>query len=113
MKSAIKIAALLIATIAVLSLLGWVLAIDNLKEWCDRYVAISMLKTELKPQAIAVIRTKGKAIAPKAISITIKSDRPNYAAMSIRELKKLCVGSGIKNWEKLRKAALVEALYAI
>ena len=113
MKSAIKIIALSIAVIYFLSVLGWAIAIDKLDQWCDRYVTESTLKTEPKLQAIAVIRTKGKAIAPKAISITIKSDRPNYAAMNIRELKKLCVGSGIKNWEKLRKSALVEALYAI
>jgi hypothetical protein len=56
---------------------------------------------------------KGKAIAPKAISITIKESRPDYAAMTIRELKKLCKGTGIKGWEKLRKAALVEALCAV
>ena len=113
MKPTIKIAALIFATIAVLALLGWVLAINNLKAWCDQYIAIAMLKTEVKPMAIAVIRTKGKAIAPKAISIKVKESRPDYAKMTIRELKKLCVGTGIKGWEKLRKAALVEALYAI
>lgn len=113
MKSVIKVTALFLATIAVMSALGWVLAINSLKEWCDQFVAISMLEVEVKPLAIAVIRSKGKAIAPKAISITIKSDRPNYAVMTIRELKALCKGTGIKGWEKLRKAELVDALCMI
>lgn len=113
MKSVIKIATLLLATIAVMSALGWVLAINNLKAWADQFVAISMLKTEVKPVAIASIQIKGKAIAPKAISIKVKSDRPNYAAMTIRELKALCKGTGIKGWEKLRKAELVNALCMI
>lgn len=114
MKSTIKIAALILATIAIASLLGWTMAINNLKTWCDQYVAISMLTTESKPVAIAaIIRTKGKAIAPKAITITIKESRPDYAKMTLRELKKLCVGTGIKNWARLTKPALVEALYAI
>ena len=112
-KIAIKIAVLSIAVIYFLSILGWAIAIDKLDQWCDRYVAESTLKTEPKPQAIAVIRTKGKAIAPKAISITIKESRPDYAAMNIRELKTLCKGTGIKGWEKLCKAKLVDALYAI
>lgn len=112
MKSIIKITILSIALIYVLSILGWVIAIDKLKQWCDRYIAISMLQTETKPQAIAVIRSKGKAIAPKAISITIKN-RPDYAAMTTRELKKLCKGTGIKGWEKLCKAKLVESLCGV
>jgi|GEM_PF-6280723 len=113
MKSSIKITALILALIAVFALLGWVLAINNLKAWCDRFVVISMLKPELKPVAIAVIRIKGKAIAPKAISITIKNNRPDYAVMTTRELKKLCKGTGIKGWEKLCKAKLVESLCGI
>ena len=113
MKSVIKVSALLLATIAVMSALGWVLAINNLKAWVNQFVAISMLEIEVKPMPIAAIHSKGKAIAPKAISIKIKGDRPNYAAMTIRELKSLCKGTGIKGWEKLRKAQLVEALCMI
>ena len=107
MKSTIKIIALSIILIYTLSILGWAIAIDKLDQWCDRYVAIS-----LNPQAIATVtRTKSKLIAPKAISIIIK-ETP-YAKMTTRELKKLCKGTGIKGWEKLRKAELVLALSAI
>ena len=109
MKSTIKIAVLSIIAIYFLSVLGWATAIDKLDQWCDRYVAIS-----LKPQSIATVtRSKGKAIAPKAISIMIKESRPDYASMTTKELKKLCKGTGIKNWEKLRKAELVLALNGI
>ena len=117
MKSTIKIAASIIALVIVLSLLGWVTAINELKVWCDRYVALSLLKTdEFQPQTITtVVRFKGKAMtAPRVVSITIKdtikSDRPNYASMTAKQLKSLCKGTGIKGWEKLRKADLVIAL---
>ena len=105
MKTPIKIAASFIALIAVLSLLGWVEAIDNLKAWCDRYVATS-LRSE-------PTRTANKVItAPKVISIIVKNDIPNYAQMTIRELKALCTGTSIKGWSRLSKAALIEALIA-
>lgn len=113
MKTTIKIAATLIAIIAIASLLGLVTAINNLKTWCDRYVAISMLSTVPNPIVITTVHTMGKAIAPRAISIAIKSDRLNYAAMTIRELKALCKGTGIKGWWNMTKPALVEALSAM
>ena len=107
MKSTIKIIALSIILIYTLSILGWAIAIDKLDQWCDRYVTIS-----LKLQTVATVTSsKGKAIDPKVISIMIK-ETP-YAKMTTRELKKLCKGTGIKNWEKLRKAELVLALSAI
>ena len=107
MKSTIKIIALSIIAIYTLSVLGWAIAIDKLDQWCDRYVAIS-----LKPQTIApVTPSRAKLIASKAISIMIK-ETP-YARMTTKELKALCKGTGIKNWEKLRKAELVLALSAI
>ena len=102
--SIIKIAASFIALAAVLSLLGWVEAIDNLKIWCDRYVAESLRSEPIR--AASKVMT-----APKAISITIK-DIPNYAQMTIRELKALCTGTSILNWSRLSKAALIEALIA-
>ena len=109
MQSTIKIIALSITLIYTLSVLGWAIAINKLDQWCDRYVAIS-----LKPQTIATVtRSKGKLIAPKAISIMIKESRPDYAKMTAKELKKLCKETGIKGWEKLRKAELVLALSAI
>ncbi len=113
MKTTLKIAALILATIAVTAALGWVYAINALQQWVDQYVAVSMLTPATKPMALTTIRAKGKAIAPKAITITIKESRPDYAAMTIRELKKLCKGTGVKGWDKLRKAELVAALSAI
>ena len=117
--STIKIAASLIALVIVLSFLGWVTAIDNLKTWCDRYVVESTFKHNFQPlpdeQAINGTRTQNKVMtAQKVMSITvkdtIKSDRPDYAQMTTRQLKALCKGTGIKNWKKLRKADLVIAL---
>ena len=105
MKSTVKIIALSIILIYTLSVLGWTIAIDKLDQWCDRYVAESMFK--------AVTRSRAKTIAPKTISIMIKESRPDYASMTARELKRLCKGTGIKGWEKLRKAELVLALSAI
>lgn len=67
-----------------------------------------MLLIEAKPIAIAVVKTKARH--QKAIALV---SRPNYAKMTIRELKALCKGTGIKGWEKLRKAELVNALSAI
>ena len=102
MKSTIKIIALSVILIYTLSILGWATAIDKLDRWCDRYVDESTFKT--------ITRSKSKLIAPKAISIIIR-ETP-YASMTTKELKKLCKGTGIKRWEKLRKAELVLALSA-
>lgn len=51
----------------------------------------------------------------KASSKAIASNRPNHTrveleAMTIRQLKKLAVGTGIKRYSRLRKAQLVQAL---
>ena len=112
MKATLKITALLIATIATAAALGWVYAINALKNWADQYVAVSML--QVKAIAPAPRTTpKGKAIAPATAKLVVRESRPDYAKMTIRELKALCKGTGIKGWEKLRKAALVAALIAI
>ena len=109
MKFTIKIAVLSIIAIYTLSFLGWAIAIDKLDQWCDRYVAMS-----LKPQTIVTCtRVKSKLIASKAINIMIKETPLDYAKMTTRELKKFCKGTGIKGWEKLRKADLVIALSTI
>ena len=111
MKFTVKIIALSAILIYALSVLGWAIAINKLDQWCDCYVAIS-----LKPQTIATVtRSKSKAIAPKAVSVSImiKETPLDYARMTTRELKKFCKGTGIKGWEKLRKAELVLALNAI
>lgn len=97
----IKIASVLIASIAILATIGSVVA---LKEWTNQYVAASMLSVKsIAP--LPQIRAQGKVIAPKVI----KESAPNYAAMTIRELKALCKGSGVKNWSRLGKAALIAA----
>lgn len=104
----IKIASVLIASIAILATIGAVVA---LKEWANQYVAASMLSVKTiapSPQ----IRAQGKIIAPMVISLVIKESAPNYAQMTIRELKALCKGSGVKNWSRLGKAALIAALVA-
>ena len=106
----VKITAILIAAIAVLAIVGGAIAI---KEWVDQYVALSLLTPAPKSAAPIAIRSKGKAMAQKAISITVKESRPDYASMTIRQLKALCKGTGIKGWEKLRKAQLITALYSI
>ena len=109
MKSTIKIAASLAAIVIVLLLLNCVIAINNLKVWSDRYVAISLTE----PQSFAAIRPIGKSIAPKAISVMIKEIPLDYASMTTKQLKSLCKGTGIKGWEKLRKAELISALSEI
>ena len=109
MKSTTKIAASLAAIVIVLLLLNCVIAINNLKVWSDRYVAISLIE----PQPFAAIRPVGKLIAPKAINVMIKEITPDYASMTARQLKSLCKGTGIKGWEKLRKAELISALSEI
>ena len=109
MKSTIKIAASLAAIAIVLLLLNCVIAVNNLKVWSDRYVAVSMME----PQPFAPIRPMSKLIASKAISIMIKEITPDYASMTTKQLKSLCKGTGIKGWEKLRKSELVSALSEI
>ena len=109
MKSTIKITSFLAAIAIVLLLLNCIIAINNLKVWSDRYVAISMIE----PQSFAAIRPIGKSIAPKAISVMIKEITPDFANMTTRQLKSLCKGTGIKGWEKLRKSELVSALSEI
>lgn len=109
---AFKITTLLIATIIVIAALGWVYAINALKNWADQYVAVSMLQVKVIAPA-PYTTTKGKAITPKTATLVIKESRPDYTKMTIRELKALCKGTGIKNWEKLRKAALAAALIAL
>ena len=91
----IKIASLLIASIAALAVIGGAMA---LKEWVDQYVAVSMLTAAPKATALITIRAQRKAIAPKAMSITIKNSAPNYAEMTLRQLKAAARGTGIKNW---------------
>jgi hypothetical protein len=39
-----------------------------------------------------------------------KEAKPEYSKMTIRQLKALAKGTGIKRWEKLNKSQLVEAL---
>ena len=123
MKSTIKITSSLAAIAIVLLLLNCVIAINNLKVWSDRYVAISMMEYEpgkypaiaTSKKAIATFKDRpvGKLIASKAIGVMIKEITPDYASMTARQLKSLCKGTGIKGWEKLRKAELISALSEI
>ena len=39
-----------------------------------------------------------------------KEVKPEYSKMTIRQLKALAKGTGIKRWERLNKSQLVEAL---
>jgi hypothetical protein len=102
----IKIAALLIAAIA---LFGGAIA---LKEWVAQYVAISMLTVAPKSTAQIVIRAQRKAIAPKTITLAVKESRPDYAEMTLRQLKAVARGTGIKNWSRLTKPVLIATLNA-
>jgi ABC-type proline/glycine betaine transport system permease subunit len=43
----------------------------------------------------------------------VREAKPEYSKMTIRELKAMARGTGIKSWEKLRKAELLAALSAI
>lgn len=82
-----------------------IVAIYTAYTWCNELVAVSLLKAielPVQPQ-IAKYRSANKAVKSK----------PDYAAMTIRELKKLCKGTKIKGWEKLRKAELIMALAAL
>ena len=75
-------------------------------------MAVSMLTVAPKPTAQIVIRSQRKALAPKAMSITIRN-RPDYAGMTLRQLKDAARGTGIKNWSRLTKPVLIAALIAI
>ena len=105
----IKASLVIIAAIATIAVIGGAIA---LQEWVDQYVAVSMLTPAPKPNAQIVIRSQRKAIAPKAVSITIKNSAPNYAEMTLRELKAVARGTGIKNWSRLTKSVLIAALIA-
>jgi len=105
----IKASLVIIAAIATLAIVGGAIA---LKKWVDRYVAVSMLTVAPKANAQIVIRSQRKAIALKAVSITIKNDRPDYAGMTLRQLKDAARGTGIKNWSRLTKSVLIAALIA-
>lgn len=111
MKATLKITALLIAVTITAAALGWVYAINALKNWADQYVAVSLLQVkEIAPSAR--FAPKGKAIATATAKLVIKESHPDYAAMTIRELKALCKGTGIKNWARLSKSALIAVLVA-
>ena len=68
-----------------------------------------------RQKAIAIFKNRpiGKLIASKAISVMVKEITPDYASMTTRQLKSFCKGTGIKGWEKLRKAELISALSEI
>ena len=84
---------------------------DDVVNHADRLFLVAASKL-FDEQTINGTRSKSKAIAPKAISIIVKNDIPDYAQMTIRELKALCSGTSILNWSRLSKAALIKALIA-
>jgi ABC-type proline/glycine betaine transport system permease subunit len=57
--------------------------------------------------AIALV-TALIALSPKSGAVTV-----DYSKFTIRQLKSMARGTGIKSWEKLRKADLIAALSAI
>jgi hypothetical protein len=73
--------------------------------------AIATKEVNLKPtiKALSQTRIAGYLMPVReAAAVTI-----DYSKFTIRELKAMARGTGIKSWEKLRKAELVAALSVI
>lgn len=61
------------------------------------------------------VKTEAVSVGIETVA-TVKIDaevKPDYSKMTIRELKAMARGTGIKSWERLRKADLVAALILI
>lgn len=79
-------------------------------------IAVAMVLIAITPKSGAVTvkalpqtRIAGYLMPCKEVAaVTI-----DYSKMTIRQLKAIAKGTGIKSWEKLRKAELVAALSAI
>ena len=99
MKNFAKNALVLITAVVIVAIYSYY---TWLKEACDEYVAMSQLKCSAPVVAL---------VEPKADALMIT--KPNYAAMTIRELKALCKGSNIKGWSRLTKPQLIAALSAM
>ena len=74
-------------------------------------IAVAMILVALSPKSGAAIKALPQVrIAGYLMPVKVSVD---YSQMTIRQLKAAARGTGIKSWEKLRKAELVAALSAI
>jgi hypothetical protein len=83
-------------------------------------VVLAVVAIALVTALIALLPKSGAAVTIKALPQTriagylmpVK-ETIDYSKFTIRQLKAIAKGTGIKSWEKLRKADLVAALSAI
>jgi len=85
-------------------------------------VILAVVAIALVTALIALSPKTGAAVSVKALPQTRiagylmpvrEAAAVDYSKFTIRELKAMARGTGIKSWEKLRKAELVAALSAI
>jgi hypothetical protein len=84
-------------------------------------VILAVVAIALVTALIALSPKSGAAVSVKALPQTriagylmpSKAVTVDYSKFTIRELKAMARGTGIKSWEKLRKADLIAALSAI
>jgi hypothetical protein len=85
-------------------------------------VILAVVAIALVTALIALSPKSGAAVSVKALPQTRiagylmpvrEAVTVDYSKFTIRELKSMARGTGIKSWEKLRKADLVAALSAI
>ena len=106
-KNASVIAIAVIAAIIIVSLYT---AYTCLQNFCDQLVAVSLLEFNEPIPAMSATVLRMPLIAKRTLSTIVEEVKLNYAAMTVKELKKLCKGTGIKGWSKLCKSDLVIAL---
>jgi len=80
-------------------------------------IAVAMILIALSPKSGAAAVTV-KALPQATVKGYLMPVREaaavvDYSKMTIRQLKAIAKGTGIKSWERLRKAELVAALSAI
>lgn len=77
-------------------------------------IALGTVLIALSPKMTTASTIKALPQATvKGYLMPVKEVKPEYSTMTIRELKAMARGTGIKSWEKLRKADLIAALSAI
>lgn len=79
-------------------------------------IAVAMVLIAITPKSGAAVSVSQKALPQAMIAgylmpcKEVAAVSVDYSKMTIRQLKAIAKGTGIKSWEKLRKAELVAAL---
>ena len=80
-------------------------------------IAVAMVLIAITPKsgaaAVTIKALPQTTIAGYLMPVREAAVSVDYSKFTIRELKAMARGTGIKSWEKLRKAELVAALSAI